>query len=107
MKNGRACLLQPATDEKWPCLPACLLQPACYSLLLMKNDRACLPACCLLLPAAAARYCLQAVMSRDLWRLCTRLDLFRLLHFYHSATGFFININLLMATIYASIYALL
>ncbi|KAG1671275.1 hypothetical protein FOA52_010846 [Chlamydomonas sp. UWO 241] len=48
-----------------------------------------------------------AVISRDVWRLATRLDLFRCLHLYYSFAGYYVNTWMLMFTIYVSIFSLL
>jgi hypothetical protein len=47
-----------------------------------------------------------ACISRDVWRMATRLDLFRCLHLYYSFAGYYVNTWMLMLTIYASIFSL-
>mmetsp|Transcript_7771 Transcript_7771/g.23366 ORF Transcript_7771/g.23366 Transcript_7771/m.23366 type:complete len:731 (-) Transcript_7771:730-2922(-) len=47
-----------------------------------------------------------ACITRDLWRLATRMDLFRCMHLFFSSPGYYINTWLLMVTIYASIFSL-
>ncbi|GAX79705.1 hypothetical protein CEUSTIGMA_g7146.t1 [Chlamydomonas eustigma] len=46
------------------------------------------------------------LISRDLWRLASRFDVFRNLHFYYSGCGNYVNTWLLMVSIYASIFCL-
>ena len=46
-------------------------------------------------------------MSRDVHRLSTQFDFFRLLSFYHSGCGFFINTWLVMLSVYAYIWVVL
>ncbi|GAX79706.1 hypothetical protein CEUSTIGMA_g7147.t1 [Chlamydomonas eustigma] len=46
------------------------------------------------------------VISRDLWRLASGMDLFRLLHLYHSGCGHYVNSWLMMITVYVSIFSL-
>lgn len=46
----------------------------------------------------------EQVMSRDIHRLSTHFDFFRLLAFYHSGPGFFINSYLVMLSVYANIW---
>lgn len=46
-------------------------------------------------------------ISRESWRMGTRLDFFRLMSFYHSAVGFYINSWLTYCGVYFNIYALL
>ena len=48
----------------------------------------------------------EQVMSRDVYRLGTHFDFFRLLAFYHSGPGFFINSYLVMLSVYANIWML-
>lgn len=47
------------------------------------------------------------MISRDLWRISTRLDFFRLMHFYHSGAGYYLTNAVTMMTVYSSLYALL
>lgn len=49
----------------------------------------------------------EQVMSRDVHRLCTQFDFFRLLSFYHSGCGFFINTHLVMMSVYVNVWVLL
>lgn len=49
----------------------------------------------------------EQVMSRDVYRLSTQFDFFRLLSFYHSGPGFFINTSLVMMSVYANIWVML
>lgn len=46
-------------------------------------------------------------ISRESWRMGTRMDWFRLMSFYHSAVGFYINSWLTYCAVYFNIYALL
>lgn len=48
----------------------------------------------------------EQVMSRDVYRLGTQLDFFRLLAFYHSGPGFFINSYLVLLSVYANLWML-
>ncbi|KAJ9527498.1 hypothetical protein QJQ45_025772 [Haematococcus lacustris] len=48
----------------------------------------------------------EVMISRDLWRLASRLDPVRLLHFYHSGMGYYVVNWLIMHTVYAQIFAL-
>lgn len=48
----------------------------------------------------------EQVMSRDVFRLGTQFDFFRLLGFYHSGPGFFINSYLVLLSVYANIWML-
>ena len=48
----------------------------------------------------------EQVMSRDVYRLGTQFDFFRLLGFYHSGPGFFINSYLVLLSVYANIWML-
>lgn len=48
----------------------------------------------------------EQVMSRDVLRLATNFDFFRLLAFYHSGPGFFINSYLVLLSVYANIWML-
>lgn len=48
----------------------------------------------------------EQAISRDVYRLGTRLDWFRLMSWYHSGIGFFMNTALLMASIYIAIWVL-
>lgn len=50
--------------------------------------------------------CGEIFLSRDLYRLASRLDFFRLLHLYFSAAGHYINNWLVMASVYAQILSL-
>jgi 1,3-beta-glucan synthase component len=43
-------------------------------------------------------------ISRDVFRLGSRLDWFRLMSWYHSGIGFFVNTTLTMASVYLSIW---
>jgi 1,3-beta-glucan synthase component len=43
-------------------------------------------------------------ISRDVHRLGTRLDWFRLMSWYHSGIGFFINSTLTMASVYLAVW---
>lgn len=47
------------------------------------------------------------MISRDVYRLATRFDFFRLLSFYHSGPGFFINTFLTMVLVYLNIWVVL
>ena len=49
----------------------------------------------------------EQVMSRDVYRLSTQFDFFRLLSFYHSGPGFFVNTSLVMMSVYANIWVML
>ncbi|KFM22655.1 Callose synthase 5 [Auxenochlorella protothecoides] len=49
----------------------------------------------------------EQAMSRDLFRMCSRFDFFRLMAFYHSGTGFFINSFLIMTLVYLNIWVIL
>ncbi|KAK2080835.1 hypothetical protein QBZ16_000689 [Prototheca wickerhamii] len=49
----------------------------------------------------------EQVISRDVHRLATRVDFFRLLAFYHSGPGFFINTALVMVLVYINIWVVL
>ena len=49
----------------------------------------------------------EQVMSRDVHRLCTQFDFFRLLSFYHSGCGFFMNSFLVMLSVYVNIWVIL
>ena len=48
----------------------------------------------------------EQVMSRDVYRLGTNFDFFRLLGFYHSGPGFFINSYLVLLSVYANMWML-
>jgi hypothetical protein len=48
----------------------------------------------------------EQVMSRDVYRLGTQFDFFRLLGFYHSGPGFFINSYLVLLSVYANMWML-
>ena len=48
----------------------------------------------------------EQVMSRDVFRLGTQFDFFRLLGFYHSGPGFFINSYLVLLSVYANMWML-
>lgn len=48
----------------------------------------------------------EQVMSRDVHRLATNFDFFRLLSFYHSGPGFFMNSYLVLLSVYANIWML-
>ena len=48
----------------------------------------------------------EQVMSRDVYRLGTHLDFFRLLSFYHSGPGFFVNSYLVLLSVYANLWML-
>ena len=48
----------------------------------------------------------EQVMSRDVFRLGTQMDFFRLLGFYHSGPGFFINSYLVLLSVYANMWML-
>lgn len=48
----------------------------------------------------------EQVMSRDVYRLGTHFDFFRLLAFYHSGPGFFINSYLVLFSVYANLWML-
>ena len=48
----------------------------------------------------------EQVISRDVYRLGNSLDFFRLLAFYHSGPGFFINSYLVMLSVYANMWML-
>lgn len=43
-------------------------------------------------------------ISRDVFRLGTRLDWFRLMSWYHSGIGFFVNSSLTMASVYLGVW---
>ena len=43
----------------------------------------------------------EAVLTRDMLRLASRVDFFRLLHLYYSGPGYFITSRILMVAIYA------
>ena len=45
----------------------------------------------------------EVFLTRDFNRLCRRMDLFRLMHFYHSGLGYFTTARLLMLTIYVQV----
>ncbi|KAL4451723.1 hypothetical protein ABPG75_007385 [Micractinium tetrahymenae] len=49
----------------------------------------------------------EQVMSRDVHRLGTQFDFFRLMSFYHSGCGFFINTFLVMLSVYVNIWSIL
>ncbi|KAK9815749.1 hypothetical protein WJX72_008855 [[Myrmecia] bisecta] len=49
----------------------------------------------------------EQVLSRDVYRLGTRLDFFRLMSWYHTGCGFFINTYLTMLSIYAAVWVYL
>lgn len=46
-------------------------------------------------------------ISRESWRMGTRLDFFRLMTFYHSAVGHYINSLFTYIAVYLNVYALL
>ena len=46
----------------------------------------------------------EQAMSRDVYRLGSRLDWFRLMSWYHSGIGFFVNSALTMASVYLAIW---
>ena len=46
-------------------------------------------------------------ISRESWRMGTRLDFFRLMFFYHSAVGFYVNSLFTSIAIYWNVYTLL
>lgn len=46
----------------------------------------------------------EQVMSRDVYRLGTQFDFFRLLAFYHSGPGFFLNSYLVLLSVYANLW---
>lgn len=48
----------------------------------------------------------EVVLSRETFRLATRFDVFRCMHFYYSGLGHYINILTLMAVVQASIFSL-
>lgn len=48
----------------------------------------------------------EQVMARDVYRLGTHFDFFRLLSFYHSGPGFFINSYLVLFSVYANLWML-
>ena len=48
----------------------------------------------------------EQVMSRDVYRLGTHFDFFRLLAFYHSGPGFFVNSYLVLLSVYANLWML-
>lgn len=48
----------------------------------------------------------EQVMSRDVYRLGTHFDFFRLLSFYHSGPGFFVNSFLVLLSVYANLWML-
>lgn len=43
------------------------------------------------------------MLTRDLARLAPRMDLWRLLHFYHSGLGYFVTARMLMLGIYCQV----
>lgn len=45
----------------------------------------------------------QVFLSRDMMRLALRMDLLRLLHFYHSGLGYFTTARLMMLGIYLQV----
>ena len=45
----------------------------------------------------------QVFLTRDMLRLTQRMDLFRLLHFYHSGLGYFTTARLLLLNIYVQV----
>ena len=49
----------------------------------------------------------EQVMSRDVHRMATQFDFFRLLAFYHSGCGFFVNTFLVMLSVYVNIWVIL
>ncbi|PSC69540.1 Callose synthase 5 [Micractinium conductrix] len=49
----------------------------------------------------------EQVISRDVHRLATQFDFFRLMSFYHSGCGFFINTYLVMLSVYINIWTIL
>lgn len=49
----------------------------------------------------------EQVISRDVNRLATRLDFFRLLSFYHTGPGFFINTALMTHSVWVTLWAYL
>lgn len=49
----------------------------------------------------------EQVMSRDVHRLATQFDFFRLMSFYHSGCGFFMNTFLVMLSVYVNIWSIL
>jgi 1,3-beta-glucan synthase len=46
-------------------------------------------------------------ISRESYRMGTRLDFFRLMAFYHAAVGFYINSWFTYLAVYLNVYALL
>ena len=48
----------------------------------------------------------EQAISRDVYRLGSRFDWFRLMSWYHSGIGFFMNTALLMSSIYVSVWVL-
>ncbi|KDD75094.1 1,3-beta-glucan synthase, partial [Helicosporidium sp. ATCC 50920] len=48
----------------------------------------------------------EQVMSRDVFRMSARMDFFRLMAFYHSGCGFFVNTTLLLASVYANVWVI-
>lgn len=50
--------------------------------------------------------CAEIFLSRDMYRMATRLDIFRLLHLYFSLAGHYVNNWLVMASVYAQILSL-
>lgn len=48
----------------------------------------------------------EVLLTRDMARLAPRMDLFRLLHFYHSGLGYFVTARLLMLGIYMQALAM-
>lgn len=46
----------------------------------------------------------EQVLSRDVYRLGHRLDFFRMLSFYHTTVGFFINNLIVVLTVYAFLW---
>lgn len=43
------------------------------------------------------------MLTRDLARLAPRMDLWRLLHFYHSGLGYFVTARMMMLGIYCQV----
>ena len=51
----------------------------------------------------ATAICPQVLLTRDMARLAPRMDLFRLLHFYHSGLGYFVTARVMMLAIYSQV----
>jgi hypothetical protein len=48
----------------------------------------------------------ECVVSRDVARLAPRLDLARLMHFYHSGPGYYINSLFIMTAVWLNIWVI-